>query len=177
MRSSTVPSRRACLGRLVPVLLTRISNASAASRTFDTALRSMTSSSRESAESRLRYCSNGTFQSRHYAKDCLPDCSTELGRSALWIPARHCRRMDRSLQRHALELRRRMQTTILRLLHSLPSETQECLPAVAKSAGCASGLLLGHIDDPGLRIFLQASVAQFGSDAGLLVASEGYVGL
>jgi hypothetical protein len=51
------------------------------------------------------------------------------------------------------------------------------LAAVAKSAGCASGLLLGHIDDPGLRIFLQASVAQFGSDAGLLVASEGYVGL
>src|SRR5882762_2467096 len=36
-------------------------------------------------------------------------------------------------------------------------------PAVAKTAGCASGLLLGDIDDPGLSIFLQASVAQFDS--------------
>src|SRR5258708_19906812 len=50
-------------------------------------------------------------------------------------------------------------------------------PAVAKAAGCASGLLLGHVDDPGLSIFLQASVAQFGSDAGLFVAPEGNVGL
>jgi hypothetical protein len=50
-------------------------------------------------------------------------------------------------------------------------------PALAKAAGCASGLLLGHIDDPGLSIFLQASVAQFGSDGGLLVAPEGNVGL
>src|SRR3984893_17191066 len=41
----------------------------------------------------------------------------------------------------------------------------------------ASGLLLGHVDDPGLGIFRQASVAQFGSDAGLLVAPEGNVGL
>jgi hypothetical protein len=41
----------------------------------------------------------------------------------------------------------------------------------------ASGPLLGHIDDPGLSILLQASVAQFGSDAGLLVAPEGNVGL
>src|SRR5712672_2628851 len=45
------------------------------------------------------------------------------------------------------------------------------------TAGCASGLLLGHVDDPGLSIFLQASVTQFGSDAGLLVAPEGNVGL
>src|SRR5258708_38905135 len=50
-------------------------------------------------------------------------------------------------------------------------------PAVAKTAGCASGLLLSHIDEPGLSIFLQASVAQFGSDAGLLVAPEGNIGL
>jgi hypothetical protein len=56
------------LGRLVPALLMRISNGSAASRTFDTAVRSVTSSSRELAESRLRYCSNGTFHSRHYEK-------------------------------------------------------------------------------------------------------------
>jgi hypothetical protein len=51
------------------------------------------------------------------------------------------------------------------------------LPAVARTAGCASGLLLGHIDDPGLSIFLQTSVAQFGSDAALIVAPEGNVGL
>src|SRR5258708_13726077 len=47
----------------------------------------------------------------------------------------------------------------------------------SQTAGCASGLLLGHIDDPGLSIFLQASVAQFESDAGLLVAREGNIGL
>src|SRR3984957_14184038 len=57
------------------------------------------------------------------------------------------------------------------------ARTRFNLPAVAKAAGCALGLLLGHIDDPGLSIFLQASVAQFGSDAGLLVAPERNVGL
>src|SRR5258708_24908409 len=47
----------------------------------------------------------------------------------------------------------------------------------SQAGGCASVLLLGHIDDPGLSIFVQAGVDEFGSDAGLLVAPEGNVGL
>jgi hypothetical protein len=53
-------------------------------------------------------------------------------------------------------------------------------PAVTALSDCYFDLpflRLGHIDDPGLSIFLQASMAQFGSDAGLLVAPEGNVGL
>jgi len=52
------------------------------------------------------------------------------------------------------------------------------LPERGSGVGqCASSLLLGYIDDPGLSVFLQAGAAQFGSDAGLLVAPEGNVGL